>query len=74
MLFFKWLTKSLLAIAMIGTLSACTATNSDGVNTKADSAENTASAKVDPKQAKINTLNKIDDALENVFNESSGLF
>jgi len=71
---FKGLTKSLLAIAMIGALSACTTTNSDGVNTKADSSENTAPAKVDPKQAKIDTLNKIDEALENVFNESSGLF
>ena len=69
MLFFKWLTKSLIALSMIGMLSACNTTPA----TEGGAAE-TAPANVDPKQAKNDTLNKIDKALEEVFNESSGLF
>ncbi|GKT12163.1 MAG: hypothetical protein ISEC1_P1138 [Thiomicrorhabdus sp.] len=71
MFFFKWLAKSLLAVTMIGMLSACDAT------TPAKDGADATATKVAPKIAKTakeTTLETIDKDLEAVFNKSSGLF
>lgn len=75
--FFKWLTKSLFAILMIGTLSACTTTpTTESAADAGDSSQTAESAaeQKDPKKAKSEALENVDKGLESIFNESSGLF
>lgn len=76
--FFKWLTKSLFAILMIGTMSACTTTptteSADAGDSSQAAESTTAADSKDPKKAKSEALQNVDKGLESIFNEKSGLF